>query len=125
MTQQQAKDNSGALFKNDRRETDNHPHMKGKALVNGRWHWVSAWTKTPQAGGDRYQSLAFTEMTDEQAAKYGGHLAGGTAVDDALRRPAPSQRPKPEPAGAPFGGEQEFSLDDIPFAWGGRDQTPL
>jgi hypothetical protein len=114
--QQQTKDNSGTLFKNDRRQTDNHPHMKGKALIGGRWHWVSAWTKTPNAGGDRFQSLAFTEMTDEQAAKYGGHLVGGngkaSASPSGLRLPP---RQGQEPVAPPFGEEQQFQEDDIPF----------
>jgi hypothetical protein len=106
----QQKDNSGAMFKNDRRELETHPHMKGKALIGGRWYWVSAWTNTPQGGGDRYQSLAFTEMTDEQAGKYGGHRSGGAG--NGMKLPP---RPAQEPVGAPFGAEQVFTDDDIPF----------
>ena len=52
------KDNSGSLFKNDRREKDTHPHAKGSAKIDGVDYWVSAWTKDGERG--KWQSLAFT-----------------------------------------------------------------
>jgi len=52
------RDNSGALFVNDRREKDTHPNAKGSALINGVDYWVSAWTKTDR-NGNKFQSLAF------------------------------------------------------------------
>jgi uncharacterized protein (DUF736 family) len=52
--------NSGALFKNDRKETDKHPDMRGSIDVGGVEYWISAWTKTPKAGGDKFLSLAVT-----------------------------------------------------------------
>lgn len=51
------KDNSGTLFKNDRREKDSHPHATGTALIGGVEYWVSAWTKDGAKG--RFQSLSF------------------------------------------------------------------
>jgi hypothetical protein len=51
------KDNSGTLFKNDRREKDTHPHATGTALIGGVEYWVSAWTKDGAKG--KFQSLAF------------------------------------------------------------------
>lgn len=47
------KDNSGTLFKNDKREKETHPHAKGTAVE----YWVSAWTKEGAKG--RFQSLSF------------------------------------------------------------------
>lgn len=52
------KDNSGSLFKNDRREKETHAHAKGTALIDGVEYWVDAWTNTTNAG-DKYQSLKF------------------------------------------------------------------
>lgn len=52
------KDNSGALFVNDKRETDKHPNAKGSAMIGGVEYWVSAWTNT-SSKGTKYQSLSF------------------------------------------------------------------
>lgn len=53
----EAKDNSGTLFKNDRREKDTHPHAQGTAIIGGIEYWVSAWTKEGAKG--KFQSLSF------------------------------------------------------------------
>lgn len=37
--------NRGALFRNDRRETDKHPEYSGTINVDGRDYWLSAWVK--------------------------------------------------------------------------------
>jgi len=60
------RDNSGTLFKNDKRETDNHPHATGTALIGGVQYWVSAWTKEGAKG--RFQSLSF-KPKEERAAE--------------------------------------------------------
>lgn len=57
-------DNSGAVFKNDRKTEDRHPDYKGDAEVDGKKFWVSGWIKTagPNAKnpGSKFMSLAFT-----------------------------------------------------------------
>jgi hypothetical protein len=65
------KNMEGALFKNDRRETDNHPNMRGSCTIDGVKYWMSAWTNTIQQGdkaGERYQKLSFTRADDQPAA---------------------------------------------------------
>lgn len=52
------RDMSGSLFRNDKRETDNHPNLKGSALIDGTEYWVSAWTKTSKTG-EKWVSLSF------------------------------------------------------------------
>lgn len=52
------KDNSGSLFKNDRKESDKHPGMTGTALINGVEYWVSSWRKDSGSKGP-WLSLAF------------------------------------------------------------------
>lgn len=59
MSNYQPKDNSGTLFRNDKRESENQPNAKGTALIDGVEYFVSAWTKTAK-DGSKYQSLAFT-----------------------------------------------------------------
>lgn len=52
------KDNSGSLFKNDRREKDTHAHARGSALIDGVEYYVDAWTNEDR-NGNKYQSLKF------------------------------------------------------------------
>jgi len=57
------RDNSGSLFKNDKKEDgDNKPNMTGTATIGGVKYRVSAWTKEGQKG--RWQSLSFTPAAD-------------------------------------------------------------
>ncbi len=42
--------NRGVLFKNDRKETDNHPDYTGNINVGGREFWLSAWIKQAKSG---------------------------------------------------------------------------
>jgi hypothetical protein len=60
------RDNSGALFLNDRREKETHPNAKGSAIIGGVEFWVSAWTKTDRNGA-KFQSLSF-ELKDKARA---------------------------------------------------------
>lgn len=60
------KDFTGALFKNEKREKDTHPHATGAAMIDGVEYWVSAWTKEGKNG--KYQSLAF-KPKDKQASR--------------------------------------------------------
>lgn len=42
--------NRGALFKNNRKEQDNHPDYTGSLNVGGEEFWLSAWLKTSKKG---------------------------------------------------------------------------
>ena len=58
--------NRGVLFKNDRKEKDAHPNMKGSINVEGVEYWVSAWTKEGQNG--KFISLSLTPKEQTQTA---------------------------------------------------------
>jgi len=59
MSEYEQKDNSGALFKNDKKETDSHPDYKGEAMVDGNDYWVSGWINTSKAG-TKYMKFSYT-----------------------------------------------------------------
>ena len=52
------RDNSGAMWKNKRKKTENHPDFTGECLIGGQAYWLSGWARE-SAQGNRYTSLAF------------------------------------------------------------------
>lgn len=60
-------DNSGALFKNDRKEKETHPDYKGKINIEGVEYWQSAWLKEGAKG--KYFSQSFTKIEPKEEPK--------------------------------------------------------
>ena len=75
------KDNSGALFTNNKREKETHPHYQGKATINGADYYVSSWVK--EGKGGKFLSLSFKPV-QEQPAKTGRPTYGNKDFDDFL-----------------------------------------
>ena len=57
--------NSGALFRNDKKETEKHPDYKGSLNVDGTDYWLSAWLKESKEG-KKFMSLS-VQPKDGQA----------------------------------------------------------
>ena len=51
----------GALFDNDRKETDKHPDMTGSLNVGGVDYFISAWKNEAQSSGKKYLKLSGTK----------------------------------------------------------------
>lgn len=58
MATYEQRDNSGALFKNDKKTESKHPDYQGDCLVNGEKMRMSAWLK--ESNGKKFMSLAFS-----------------------------------------------------------------
>lgn len=58
------RDNSGALFTNDKKQKDTHPDMNGKITINGREYYLSAWKKQSNQGKG-YLSLSIKAVEDQ------------------------------------------------------------
>jgi len=54
---------TGALFKNDKKETEKHPDYRGQCEVEGTQYWLSAWLNTSSKGA-KYMSLKFKAKDD-------------------------------------------------------------
>jgi hypothetical protein len=91
------RDNSGSLFKNDRKETETQPDRTGSAMIDGREYYVSGWLRETKDGRP-WLSLAFKPKSEPQPTQ--------------SRQPPPSQRPAYVPAAT---GRGDFD-DSIPFA---------
>jgi len=91
MSEYQQKDDSGVLFKNDKKETDSHPDYKGNAMIDGTEYWFSAWINTSKTG-TKYMKTSFSK-------KEVAHNNGIFEVQQAI---------------APIPDEQ-YSITDIPF----------
>ena len=61
-------ENSGALFKNDRKETDNHPDYKGSINVGGVEYWINAWLNESKSG-QKYMGLKIKAKDAAPAAQ--------------------------------------------------------
>ena len=58
------KDNSGALFTNDKKQNETQPDLNGKVVIAGTEYYLSAWKKQTK-DGKNYLSLSFKPVEDQ------------------------------------------------------------
>lgn len=90
----------GTLFKNDRKESANHPDYNGSCEIDGVEYWVNAWVKESKKDGKKFFSMSYKPKEERRGR-------GGTDFSKAPARGGGGQR---EP------GRYEREVDDeIPF----------
>lgn len=62
--------NRGAIWPNDRQETERHPDFTGSLNVEGKEYWVSAWKKKPDAS-DKAPVLSFSVKAKDAGGRKG------------------------------------------------------
>ena len=92
------KPGSFTLFKNDRKESDNHPDYKGEgADIDGNPIWVSAWIKDGKNGKFMSGSIRLKDEARKSATETG---------HERQQRKAGASQPAPA---------ADFDDDSIPF----------
>jgi hypothetical protein len=72
------RDNSGALFRNDRKEKETQPDYQGNALIGGVEYYISAWLKDGKKG--KFFSFAFKPK--DESRQQGMQQARAAVEDD-------------------------------------------
>ena len=86
--------NSGALFKNDKKATEQHPDYTGNITIQGKEYYLSAWVNESARTGQTYFAL----KTTPKAA---------TAPAATTAQPAQPAQPQTSTIADP--------VDDLPF----------
>ncbi len=73
------RDNSGALFKNDKGDNPKRPDYRGEALIDGVSYELSAWIKDGKKG--KFMSVSFKAKDDAPRDKLKEPTPGGTFDD--------------------------------------------
>jgi len=98
MEQQYDPTNRGALFTNERKQTEKHPDFNGSINIAGVEHWLSAWKKTSKSGKN-YLSISIGDVKEVQPSQQ--------AQQQVQEVQAHVQ--------SVVNQQDEISIDDIPF----------
>ena len=60
--------NRGSAFKNEKKETENHPDLTGSINVEGTEYWLSIWKKESKAGSP-FLSISIRKKEDRQSSE--------------------------------------------------------
>ena len=76
------KDNSGVLFKNEKKTSDKAPDYSGSVVVDGKEKKIAAWVNKGKDGGKSYFSLKFEEPQQKSGSGGFTSKSKSSASDD-------------------------------------------
>jgi len=79
---QEQRNNSGVLFRNDKRENEKAPSYKGNITVDGKDYWLSAWVKEGKSG--KFMGLAVSPKEEYKPKPSERSKATGFDSDDSM-----------------------------------------
>ena len=62
--ERETRNNSGVLFRSDKKESEKHPDYRGSIVVDGKDYWISGWSKVSK-GGQKFLSLSVRKKEDQ------------------------------------------------------------
>jgi hypothetical protein len=63
----EARDMSGSIFVNTKKEKDNHPDRTGSCMIDGVEYWMNGWMKKDK-NGQPFMSISFKRKDAPSAA---------------------------------------------------------
>lgn len=98
------REGQGSLWKNNYKEKENQPDLKGTVLINGQLYEVAAWKRQTQSG-EQFFSLKVAPKTQQGApAQVAAPAAPAPTSPGYTPQPgqqAPGYNPQPQPQQAP------------------------
>lgn len=75
------KDMEGALFKNEKKESDKHPDYTGSVTIKGDKFNLAAWITVSKTSGKKYMNLKLTPW-GQKSTKQPAQASGGQSGQD-------------------------------------------
>lgn len=81
MSQYEQRDNSGSLFRNEKKEQPNHADYTGNGMIGGEEYWINAWVKEAK-NGKKYFSFSFRPKQQRSQQSGGNQQSTPEASDE-------------------------------------------
>jgi len=96
MEQEYDNTNRGALFINEKKQSEKHPDYTGSINIAGVEHWLSAWLQTSKKSGKQFLSISIGDVKEEKPSEPAKGFPNGEPVENVENK-------------------DEITVEDIPF----------